>query len=77
VAAWELVQQAVAVTKGVDSLLASRDTATAARELVRADALLARASEMDRRWVEPVLDRGWVAFEARKLAGLNKSQGAD
>ncbi|HYT82434.1 MAG TPA: serine/threonine-protein kinase [Gemmatimonadales bacterium] len=69
VAAWELVQQAEAATKDVDSLLAAGDTSGAARQLAHGDSLLARAVAMDRRWVAPVAQRGWLAYKRLDLVG--------
>jgi serine/threonine-protein kinase len=71
-AAWELVQRA-GVDKGlVDSLLTAGDTAAATRALGRADSQLTRASAMDRNWVLPVVNRGWVVYEQRKIVGWEK-----
>ncbi len=72
VAAWERVLQSDAIAKGVDSVLAAGDSAAATRALARADALLAQAATMDRKWVVPVVRRGWAAFERRKIAGWDK-----
>ncbi|HXI33652.1 MAG TPA: serine/threonine-protein kinase [Gemmatimonadales bacterium] len=72
VAAWERVLQSDAVIKGVDSLLTAGDSAAARKALARADALLADASTMDRKWVVPVVRRGWAAFDGRKIAGWDK-----
>ncbi len=71
-AAWELVQRA-GVDKGlVDSLLTAGDTAAATRALARADSQLTRASAMDRNWALPVVNRGWVVYEQRKIVGWEK-----
>jgi len=76
-AAWELVQRAEADKDRVDSLLGQGDTAAARRALVRADSQLARASEMDRKWALPVVNRGWVAYEQRKIVGWEKGPASD
>ena len=68
VAAWELVQQAEQLTKDLATLLAAADTAAAARQLGKADSLLAQASARDPKWVAPVVMRGWVAYQRRTLA---------
>lgn len=70
--AWEFVQRAKAAARSVDSLLASADTATATAALARADSQLARASEMDRDWMVPIVQRGWVAYSQRKIVGWGK-----
>lgn len=76
-AAWELVQRAEADKDRVDSLLGQNDTAAARRALVLADSQLARASEMDRKWALPVVNRGWVAYEQRKIVGWEKGPASD
>jgi eukaryotic-like serine/threonine-protein kinase len=70
--AWELVQRAEADKNGVDSLLAGGDTAGATRAVARADSQLTRAAVLDRKWVLPVVNRGWVVYEQRKIAGWDK-----
>jgi len=75
--AWELVQRAEADRSSVDSLLAAGDTTGAKRAVARADSQLARASEMDRKWVVPVVGRGWVVYEQRKIAGFDKGPAAE
>ena len=70
--AWELVQEAEAVKKGLDPLLAKGDAANASRELARADSLLVQASARDGRWTTPIVDRGWLAWEQRRIAGMEK-----
>jgi serine/threonine-protein kinase len=77
VAAWERVLQSDALTKGVDSLLAAGDSTAAGTALARADALLAQSATMDRKWVVPVVRRGWVAFERRKIAGWDKGPASE
>ena len=68
--AWEMVQRAEQETKAVDSLLASADTAAAARRLGHADSLLARAEALDPNWVAPPVKRGWAAYHRLDLAGV-------
>jgi serine/threonine-protein kinase len=76
-AAWELVQRAEADRSSVDSLVAAGDTSGAKRAVARADSQLARASEMDRKWVAPVVARGWVVYEQRKIAGFDKGPASE
>ncbi|HEX9395090.1 MAG TPA: serine/threonine-protein kinase, partial [Gemmatimonadales bacterium] len=77
VAAWERVLQSDALTKGVDSLLAAGDSTAAGTALARADALLAQSATMDRKWVVPVVRRGWAAFDRRKIAGWDKGPASE
>jgi len=72
-AAWELVQRAQAGKESVDSLMTAGDKAQASRALAVADSQLARAATMDARWALPVVNRGWVAFEQRKIVGWDKT----
>jgi TolB-like protein len=75
--AWDLVFNAEAARGSIDGLLAAADTAAATRALTLADSLLARASAMDRKWVMPVVERGWVAYERRKIVGWEKGPASD
>ncbi len=72
VRAWELLQEAEAVKKEVEGLLAKGDVANASRELARADTLLAQASTRDKNWTTPIVNRGWLAWEQRRIAGMDK-----
>ena len=72
-AAWELVQRAQTGMESVDSLVAAGDTTAAKRALAQADSQLTRAAQMDPKWALPVVDRGWVAYDQRKIVGWNKA----
>jgi len=74
--AWELVQQAKDLALNVDTLLASGDTASATRRLAAADTLLAQASAKDRKWTGPIVERGWLAWQRRRIAGFEKGPAA-
>ena len=76
-AAWELVQRAQTGKESVDSLVTAGDTIAARRTLAQADSQLARAAQMDPKWALPVVDRGWVAYEQRKIVGWNKAPASD
>ncbi len=64
VEAWELVELADQRQEEAGRLSDAGDSAAAVVALVAADSLLARAERLDSRWVEPIIQRGWVA-EAR------------
>jgi eukaryotic-like serine/threonine-protein kinase len=66
--AWEMVQQAKQLTTDLSTLLEAGDTAAAARQLGAADSLLAGASAADPKWGEPIVARGWLAYQRRALA---------
>jgi hypothetical protein len=74
--AWELVQQAKELSLDVNAMLATDDTASAARTLVQADSLLALAAAKDRKWTAPIIERGWLAWEQRNIAGFEKGPAA-
>ena len=76
-AAWELEQRALALASDVDTLVASGDTVAARRRLADADSLLASASGLDPRWVEPIVQRGWVAYAIERIAGLNRTMATE
>ena len=65
--AWELLQQAGKVSKDVDPLLASGDTAGAARRLNQADSILAGVERMDPTWITPSVERGWLTYRQTDL----------
>ena len=66
--AWDLYQRAQHLVEDADTLLwALGDTLSARHTLLRADSLLALASEEDPRWTAPIVARGWIA---RTRAGL-------
>ena len=72
--AWEQVQRAEEITKGVDPLLASGDTAAAGRRLNQADSILAGAEKLDPAWSSPAVMRGWLEFRQTDLiAGFDKN----
>jgi tetratricopeptide (TPR) repeat protein len=72
-AAWDLLQQAEQESKAVDQLLASGDTAAAARNLSGADSLLARAEALDAHWPRPAVQRAWLAYHQSELVGFDKT----
>lgn len=62
----ELVLKARRARDDAEALMAETDPAElspALSALRRADSLLALAGQVDRRWLRPVLDRGWVALQ--------------
>ena len=71
--AWDLVEQAAGFDRQVEPLLASGDTAGAARQLANADSALARASRLDSKWTTPVIERGWIAWHQRHVKGFEKT----
>ena len=70
--AWDLVEQAAGFDRQVEPLLASGDTASAARQLANADSVLAKASRLDSKWTTPVIERGWIAWHQRHVKGFDK-----
>ena len=72
VGAWELVQQAAEERKRFDGMIAASNLTAANAALSHADSLLARASERDARWTTPIVERGWLAWEQRRIVGLDK-----
>ena len=72
VAAWELVQQAAEDRKTSDGLIAAGNLPSATAVLAHADSLLAQASARDGKWTTPIVERGWLAWEQRRIVGLDK-----
>ncbi len=72
--AWELVQQAANAEREAKELTTSNDLQGAARAYTRADSTLAQAEATDPSWIEPVVRRGWLAYQQARLGGLDRSQ---
>jgi len=72
VAAWELVQQAAEDRKTSDGLIAAGNLPGATAVLAHADSLLAQASARDGKWTTPIVERGWLAWDQRRIVGLDK-----
>ena len=45
--------------------------------MVRADSLLARAADRDRMWTTPIVERGWLEWEQRRIVGLGKGAASE
>jgi DNA-binding SARP family transcriptional activator/TolB-like protein len=67
--AWRAVLEARSLQAPIADLLRAREYEAAQRALSRSDSVLQIAADLDRRWAEPVVLRGWVledrAFIAR------------
>ena len=72
VKAWEQLQRAEQLTKDVDPLLASGDSAAAGRRLLQADSLLAGAEALDPSWGAPSVMRGWLDYRQTDLVEFDK-----
>ena len=72
VTAWELVQRAGEERKTFDSLIAAGNTEAGNAVLSRADSLFAQASALDPKWTTPIVERGWLTWEQRRVVGLDK-----
>jgi len=67
--AWELLQKAQKEAGAVEPLLSTGDTAAIGRQFARADSLLVKAEALDRKWVTPISQRGWLAYRRARVAG--------
>ena len=65
-----LVEQAERLVGEAEALEAAGASEAAARELARADSLLELSEELDPRWTEPIVMRGWVAWHRSVLSSL-------
>ena len=63
VQAWELVQRASRVKGEAQPLVQSGALEEAERVYERADSLLVRARAVDSTWAQPVIERGWLAYD--------------
>ncbi|HEX6107275.1 MAG TPA: serine/threonine-protein kinase, partial [Gemmatimonadales bacterium] len=67
VAAWELAQEGAGWQEAARILHRDGDLAAARRALDTADSLFARAGRLDPGWLEPTVDRGWLAVDRMRL----------
>jgi TolB-like protein len=74
--AWQFVQRAMNLVHEAHSLRTTGDHAGGLALLARSDSLLAAAESHDRRWVEPIVQRGWVARHLA-FASLNAGRRAE
>jgi serine/threonine-protein kinase len=63
VEAWGLVQRALRVKKDAEARAAERERAAAVAALTESDSLLALAEAADPQWLDPKVERGWVAYQ--------------
>jgi class 3 adenylate cyclase/TolB-like protein len=61
--AWELVQRAAKLKEEARPLVESGTLDDATRLYDRADSLLIRARAADSTWAQPVIERGWLAYD--------------
>ena len=66
--AWVLVQRAERVHKDAEAQFADDSAEAAARSFVRADSLLGVAERADPLWVEPVVQRAWIAYRRARTS---------
>ncbi len=62
VRAWEAVRRAERERKTYEDLRSAGDMRGASAALARGDSLLADAEALDRKWIEPIVLRGWLAL---------------
>jgi TolB-like protein/tetratricopeptide (TPR) repeat protein len=67
--AWRAVLEARALQEPIVRLIRYRDYDGFERTMERSDSLLTRAGELDRRWAEPLVLRGWL-MERRAFVSL-------
>jgi len=65
--AWGLVQRTEKAKKSADQLISTGDVQGASRRLSEADSLADRASRLDARWAEPLVERGDIAYRKARL----------
>ena len=74
--AWDLVQRGREVARSIEAELAAGDTTKAAHTATQADSLFVAAAGADPKWTAPILERGWLAWEQRHIAGFEKGPAA-
>jgi len=73
VEAWSLLQQGERARKDGEVRLQEDDVDGAFGGFARADSLLAAAEATDPQWVEPVVQRGWIAHRRARLTADRKA----
>src|SRR6266705_4960399 len=72
VEAWSLLQQGERARKDAEARLQADDVDGAFAACQRGDSLLARAEAADPQWVEPSVQRGWIAHRRARLTSDRK-----
>ena len=72
VQAWEAYQMAGAAQRDAEGAAGHGDLDLAHDEYLRADTLLAQAEAADGGWIEPVTERGWLAYRQSRLGGFDR-----
>jgi eukaryotic-like serine/threonine-protein kinase len=67
--AWEALQRAKQTLAGVDAILSTDGLKPAIDRLSEADSSLAAVEAMDKKWVAPIVLRGFIAFRKMQLLG--------
>ena len=75
VAAWELYHRAQALWEDARTLMQSGDVRAGAEAVWAADSLLTRAAALDRRWILPIIARGWYTLTQARLTLMATSGG--
>ena len=73
VAAWSFLQQAERVRKDAEGKLVADDVDGAFAGFTRAESLLALSEGADAHWVEPIVERGWIAYRRARLAADHRA----
>lgn len=76
VEAWETVQRAEELVRGVAPLLDAGDLEAADRQFERADSLLARAGRLDPDWAEPLVLRGELDYRRSRWPETGDRRGS-
>jgi len=74
VQAWLLVQRVENSRKLAYNLTAESDVPGAMKALAEADSLAAQAALLDPKWTEPLIQRGWSAYQSAQLLTKNPRQ---
>jgi TolB-like protein len=77
VPAWETVQRGQQVANGAPVLVQSNDLQGASRVLSSADSIFAQAEQLDPRWIDPIVRRGWLAYRQSRLSGMDRTHYAN
>ncbi len=71
--AYEAFQRARQQVTDAERLVASGNASAAAAQLFAADSAFARVEALDKNWVRPIVEHGWVSYRQSRLTGFDRS----
>jgi serine/threonine protein kinase/tetratricopeptide (TPR) repeat protein len=73
--AWSALQSARQLMPGIDSLASANAEEPALALAARVDTMLAKVEALDRNWLEPIVERGWLSYRTSRVLFFNDPRG--